>query len=133
MADPAIGALIEDRLYAFEQPEGDIGDTQQKVIVYRVTGTAHDPIITDETGWFYIEKTNFAFLCGDAEYDGAHEVADALVARLYAAVLPVKNTFTGGVFDEVLLVDRYDDDANSSRKAGVFVVYVEFTIQLKFT
>jgi hypothetical protein len=132
MADPALGALIEDRLYGFQEPEGAVGDEQRKAVVYRVTATNHEPIITDE-GMSYIEKATFAFLCGDGEYDGAHEVADALVARLYAAVLPVKQAFTGGSFDEMLLNDRFDDDANSSREAGVFVVYVEFTIQLKFT
>lgn len=124
MAGTDLSALIEDRLYAFESPQKDDNEEWKKTIVYRIIQTAHEAFIDGQ----YTEKSTFSFLCADSEYDGAHETADALIARLYSAV---GQTFSGSLVQEVLLNDRLDDDANSSREAGVYTVYVEFSIQIR--
>lgn len=126
-SDTALMAMVGDRIYPVAEPQKEtLEDPQEDVIVFSQISESEDDVL----GGLVFRKPVFAFLCGSQFYDRAHDVAEALKARMRALVYPAKHAESDGSttvqLENVVLRDCRDDYRFIDQ--GIFTVYVEYEV-----
>ena len=122
--DADLMALVtEDRFRAIYIPKPEQNIAYQPALSYRVISTSHEQFIDNS----YVDRSTFGFFSAAEQYDVAHDIADKLVARLYAGI---GQTVLGSRIQEATLNDRFDD-TEAANESGLYVVYVEFLIRIQ--